>query len=58
VSVGDRLTFSLANPLLPDKPADDPEAVGDPYKTLFISRLVIHLACLDLTRTRTDLSPF
>lgn len=23
-----------------DKPADDPEAVGDPYKTLFISRLV------------------
>ncbi|KIM84388.1 hypothetical protein PILCRDRAFT_68531 [Piloderma croceum F 1598] len=22
-----------------DKPADDPEAVGDPYKTLFISRL-------------------
>lgn len=26
--------------LLADKPADDPEAVGDPYKTLFISRLV------------------
>jgi hypothetical protein len=24
----------------PDKPADDAEAVGDPYKTLFISRLV------------------
>jgi hypothetical protein len=23
-----------------DKPADDPEAIGDPYKTLFISRLV------------------
>lgn len=23
-----------------DKPQDDPEAVGDPYKTLFISRLV------------------
>ena len=23
-----------------DKPADDPEAVGDPYKTLFIARLV------------------
>jgi U1 small nuclear ribonucleoprotein len=23
-----------------DKPADDAEAVGDPYKTLFISRLV------------------
>lgn len=23
-----------------DKPADDSEAVGDPYKTLFISRLV------------------
>lgn len=22
------------------KPADDPEAIGDPYKTLFISRLV------------------
>jgi U1 small nuclear ribonucleoprotein len=26
-----------------DKPADDPEAVGDPYKTLFISRLVLVL---------------
>jgi hypothetical protein len=26
--------------MCPDKPADDPEAVGDPYKTLFISRLV------------------
>ena len=25
---------------LTDKPADDPEAVGDPYKTLFIARLV------------------
>ena len=23
-----------------DKPTDDPEAVGDPYKTLFIARLV------------------
>jgi len=23
-----------------DKPAEDSEAVGDPYKTLFISRLV------------------
>ena len=23
-----------------DKPADDPQAIGDPYKTLFISRLV------------------
>jgi hypothetical protein len=23
-----------------DKPQDDPEAEGDPYKTLFISRLV------------------
>jgi U1 small nuclear ribonucleoprotein len=41
--------FSLANPSLQrlarnpsftDKPLDDPEAVGDPYKTLFISRLV------------------
>lgn len=27
-------------PMCLDKPADDPEAVGDPYKTLFISRLV------------------
>jgi U1 small nuclear ribonucleoprotein len=27
----------LAN--LTDKPTEDPEAVGDPYKTLFISRL-------------------
>jgi U1 small nuclear ribonucleoprotein 70kDa len=26
--------------LYADKPADDPEAVGDPYKTLFIARLV------------------
>ena len=24
----------------PDKPSEDPEAIGDPYKTLFISRLV------------------
>ncbi len=23
-----------------DKPSEDPEAVGDPYKTLFIARLV------------------
>lgn len=30
------LTYHIAL----DKPADDPEAVGDPYKTLFISRLV------------------
>lgn len=27
-----------------DKPSDDPEAVGDPYKTLFISRLVSSLS--------------
>ena len=33
--------YSLAHvPLYSDKPADDPEAVGDPYKTLFIARLV------------------
>lgn len=25
---------------LSDKPQEDPQAVGDPYKTLFISRLV------------------
>jgi hypothetical protein len=24
-----------------DKPAEDPEAIGDPYKTLFIARLVM-----------------
>ena len=42
-----QLTYIFALPLwrcnfLPiDKPADDPEAVGDPYKTLFISRLVL-----------------
>lgn len=30
------LTYRIA----PDKPADDAEAIGDPYKTLFISRLV------------------
>jgi len=32
--------YSALSTLLPDKPADDPEAIGDPYKTLFISRLV------------------
>lgn len=37
---------------LSDKPADDPEAIGDPYKTLFISRLVISLD--SLFRTTTD----
>ena len=31
------------NSITIDKPADDPEAVGDPYKTLFISRLVLVL---------------
>lgn len=29
-----------------DKPSDDPEAIGDPYKTLFISRLVRSLSHL------------
>lgn len=29
----------------PDKPADDSEAIGDPYKTLFISRLVSASRC-------------
>ena len=36
-----RLILVLSDFIL-DKPADDPEAVGDPYKTLFISRLVKH----------------
>ncbi len=31
-----------------DKPADDPEAVGDPYKTLFISRLVRTFIVIDI----------
>lgn len=31
------LTFFVAL----DKPQDDPQAVGDPYKTLFVSRLVL-----------------
>ena len=45
VSIGP-LTF-----LLPaDKPADDPEAVGDPYKTLFIARLVRIYAFFSLHR--------
>jgi len=35
-----------------DKPTDDPEAVGDPYKTLFISRLVCNLTSF---RPFTDL---
>lgn len=38
-----------------DKPADDSEAIGDPYKTLFISRLVCsslfsHSSALHFTR--------
>ena len=42
--------FSLVAPQLIhlrpiDKPADDAEAVGDPYKTLFISRLVCAPHC-------------
>ena len=32
-----------------DKPADDPEAVGDPYKTLFIARLVCSTLLVPLT---------
>jgi len=32
------------------KPADDPEAVGDPYKTLFISRLHKNATDSDLRR--------
>ncbi|THV02781.1 hypothetical protein K435DRAFT_652425 [Dendrothele bispora CBS 962.96] len=32
------------------KPADDPEAVGDPYKTLFISRLNKNASETDLRR--------
>ncbi len=36
-----RLSATLLIYLRPiDKPADDAEAIGDPYKTLFISRLV------------------
>lgn len=31
--------FDLLTPKT-DKPSEDPEAVGDPYKTLFIARLV------------------
>ena len=31
---------SVLSPPTTDKPADDPEAIGDPYKTLFIARLV------------------
>lgn len=33
-------TCSLNYHIALDKPADDTEAIGDPYKTLFISRLV------------------
>ncbi|KAH9925535.1 uncharacterized protein B0H18DRAFT_1085236 [Fomitopsis serialis] len=33
-----------------DKPADDPEAVGDPYKTLFIARLHKNATDSDLRR--------
>ena len=32
-----------------DKPSDDPEAIGDPYKTLFISRLVCSPLTLPLS---------
>ena len=31
-------TYCTDTPI--DKPTEDPEAVGDPYKTLFIARLV------------------
>lgn len=31
---------SIADSFFADKPSEDPEAIGDPYKTLFISRLV------------------
>lgn len=33
-----------------DKPTDDPEAIGDPYKTLFISRLSYQATEEDLRR--------
>ena len=34
---------------LPDRPQDDPNATGDPYKTLFISRLVSFLHLNEFT---------
>jgi hypothetical protein len=42
------LTFLLDTLIRKDKPADDSEAVGDPYKTLFISRLVIGITLDDI----------
>jgi len=33
-----------------DKPTEDPEAVGDPYKTLFISRLHFNATEEDVRR--------
>jgi len=30
-----------------DKPAEDAEAIGDPYKTLFIARLVMSFFFVD-----------
>lgn len=37
--------------LLLDKPTEDPRAVGDPYKTLFISRLLSIVTSLNLYLT-------
>ncbi|KAF8199494.1 hypothetical protein BJ912DRAFT_1020111 [Pholiota molesta] len=48
VSILFALCYPVTDPSCPDKPADDPEAIGDPYKTLFISRL-------HKTATETDL---
>ena len=33
-----------------DKPQEDPEAVGDPYKTLFLSRLVSYAVIIIMFR--------
>jgi len=45
----------MLKPHLPpaDKPNEDPEAVGDPYKTLFIARLV-RVSAIGLEGLLTD----
>ena len=37
------LFYPTNSPFCLDKPSEDSEAVGDPYKTLFIARLVCHV---------------
>ncbi len=50
-AVAGRLTVSIP---ASDKPSEDPEAVGDPYKTLFIARLVSHCGASSCSGSAAD----